>query len=180
MERVTTRTVETGFKRNYTETINTKAPLQEKRTSYKSKSRRQGMKRLAVLLLVLGMNQAYAGNGKPPVSNTAKWKEECGSCHVAYPPQLLSAESWQRLMGSLNRHFGANAVLDNNDNKRILGFLKRNAGSDGLYSSASMRISETPWFKREHRGISPKEWARPDVKSPSNCSACHGRVVLGD
>jgi hypothetical protein len=169
----------TGF-RQFHETISAQAPLQEKRTSYKSQSRRQGMKRLAVLLLVLGMNQAYAGTGKLPVSNTAKWKEECGSCHVAYPPQLLSSDSWQRLMGSLNRHFGANAVLDSKDNKMILGFLERNAGSDGLYSSASMRISETPWFKREHHGISPKEWTQPDVKSPSNCSACHGRVVLGD
>lgn len=138
------------------------------------------MKRLAVLLLVLGMNQAYAGSVQQPVSNNAKWKEECGSCHVAYPPQLLSADSWQRLMGSLNNHFGANAVLDANDNKRILGFLERNAGSGDRYSSTSMRISDTPWFKHEHRVISPKEWSHPDVKSRSNCSACHGRVVLGD
>jgi len=141
------------------------------------------MKRLAVLLLVLGMNQAYAGNGKLPESNDSnisKWKTECGSCHVAYPPQLLSADNWQRLMGNLNHHFGANAVLDANDNKRILGFLERNAGNGNRYSSASLRISDTPWFKHEHHVISPKEWAQPDVKSRSNCSACHGRIVLGD
>ena len=138
------------------------------------------MKRLAVLLLVLGMSQAYAGNGKPPVSNTAKWKDECGSCHIAYPPKFMSEDNWKRLMGSLDRHFGANAVLDARENKQILGFLERNAGSGDLYSSASMRISETPWFTREHRVISPKEWAQPDVNSPSNCSACHGKTVLGD
>jgi nitrate/TMAO reductase-like tetraheme cytochrome c subunit len=138
------------------------------------------MKRLVVLLLVLGMNQAYAGSNQQPVSNNAKWKEECGSCHVAYPPQLMSAENWERLMGSLNKHFGANAVLDPNENKRILGFLERNAGSGDRYSSASLRISDTPWFKREHHVIAPKEWTNQDVKSRSNCTACHGKLVLGD
>jgi hypothetical protein len=138
------------------------------------------MKRLAAILLVLVMNQAYAGNNKNPVSNNDKWKEECGSCHVAYPPQLLSAENWQSLMNNLNRHFGANAALDSADNKRILGFLERNAGSGDRYSSVSLRISDTPWFKREHHVISPKEWAQPDVRSRSNCSACHGKLVLGE
>lgn len=137
------------------------------------------MKRLIGLLLVLGMNQAYAGSIQPG-SNIAKWKEECGSCHIPYPPQLLSADNWQSLMGSLNKHFGANAELDAKDNKRILGFLERNAGSGKLYSSASLRISETPWFIREHDSISPGEWANPNVKSHSNCSACHGKTVLGD
>ena len=138
------------------------------------------MKRFAVLLLVLGMNQAYAGNHIQPVSNIEKWKAECGSCHVAYPPQLLTADNWQSLMGGLNNHFGENASLDAKDNQRILGFLERNAGSGKRYSSASLRISETPWFKHQHHVIAPKEWTQPDVKSPSNCSACHGRVVLGD
>ena len=138
------------------------------------------MKRVLGLLLVLGINQAYAGNSIQPGSNIAKWKEECGSCHIAYPPRLLSGDNWQSLMGSLNKHFGANAVLNAEDNKRILGFLERNAGSGQRYSSASLRISETPWFLREHRSISPKEWSNPEVRSRSNCSACHGRVVLGD
>lgn len=140
------------------------------------------MKRLAVLLLVLVMNQAYAGSGKLPDANdpNTKWKAECGSCHVAYPPQLLSADSWQRLMGSLNHHFGANAVLDAGDNKKILGFLERNAGSGDRYSSSTMRISDTQWFKHEHHVIATKEWSHPDVKSRSNCSACHGPEVLGD
>lgn len=138
------------------------------------------MKRLAVVLLVLVMNQAYAGGNKHAISNVEKWKIECGSCHVAYPPQLMSAENWQGLMSNLNRHFGANASLDANDNKSILGFLERNAGSGERYSSTSLRISDTPWFKREHHVISPKEWAHQDVKSRSNCSACHGKQVLGE
>ena len=62
----------------------------------------------------------------------------------------------------------------------ILDFLENNAGSGDQYRSASLRISDTPWFKHEHHVINAKEWTNPQVKSRSNCSACHGRVVLGD
>ena len=34
------------------------------------------------------------------------------ACHVAYPPGLLPAASWQRLMANLPRHFGTDASLD--------------------------------------------------------------------
>lgn len=138
------------------------------------------MKRTAALLLVLAANLAYAGNSVPTPSAHAKWKEECGSCHVAFPPQLLATDNWKSLMGSLDKHFGANATLDAQTNKQILGFLQRNAGSGDRYSAASLRISETPWFKHEHHVISPKEWANAEVNSRSNCSACHGKVVLGE
>lgn len=132
------------------------------------------------LLLVMGISLAHADGGTPAVHDKAKWKEECGSCHVAYPPQLLAADNWQRLMDNLDKHFGANAALDAKDNKEILGFLLRNAGSGDRYSAPTLRISDTPWFKHEHHVISSKEWALADVNSRSNCSACHGKVVLGN
>jgi nitrate/TMAO reductase-like tetraheme cytochrome c subunit len=125
------------------------------------------------------MSQAFAESGKPN-SGYTKWKAECSSCHVAYPPKMLNEENWQQLMSSLDKHFDSNAVLDARDRKAILEFLQRNAGSGDLYASASLRISDTPWFKREHRVISPNEWKLPQVKTRSNCGACHGKVVLGD
>lgn len=137
------------------------------------------MQRVVAVLLVLGMSQAFAESGKPN-SGYTKWKAECSSCHVAYPPKMLNEEVWQQLMGSLDKHFDSNAVLDAKDRKVILEFLQRNAGSGDLYNSASLRISDTPWFKREHRVISPNEWKLPQVKTRSNCGACHGKVVLGD
>ncbi|MFZ3017518.1 MAG: diheme cytochrome c [Gallionella sp.] len=136
------------------------------------------MKGLTVLLLLaLGMNAAYADSGKMAAPENAKWKEECSSCHIAYPPKLLTADNWQKMMGGLNKHFGANAELDARDNKDILEFLKKHAGSEKRHSAASLRISDTPWFKREHRSVSPKEWVHPEVKSRSNCSACHKNVA---
>jgi hypothetical protein len=143
-------------------------------------SRKQDMKRVAVILLVLGMNLAHADVDKSSVPAQTKWKTECGSCHVPFPPHLLAAKDWGRLMGSLDKHFGANAALDHKDNKEILGYLLKNAGSGEQYSADSLRISDTPWFKHEHHVISAKEWTLADVNSRSNCSACHGQVVLGN
>jgi len=130
-----------------------------------------------LLLLTLGMTAAHADGRKMAVPANAKWKEECSSCHIAYPPKLLTADNWEKMMGSLNKHFGANAELDAKDNKDILEFLKMYAGNGERHSAASLRISDTPWFKREHRSVSPKEWVHPEVKSKSNCSACHQNVA---
>lgn len=135
------------------------------------------MKRLATLLLALGMNLAYAEGGRLAVPDNTKWKEECSSCHIAYPPKLLTADNWRKMMGGLDKHFGANAELDAKDNKEILDFLVRNAGSGDRHSAASLRITDTAWFRREHREVSPKEWVHPEVKNRSNCSACHQNVA---
>jgi hypothetical protein len=40
------------------------------------------------------------------------FRAECGSCHLAYPPGLLPAASWQRIMIRLEGHFGDDASLD--------------------------------------------------------------------
>lgn len=138
------------------------------------------MKRLIALMLVLAATTAHAEGGMKTTGDSAKWKAECGSCHIAYPPKLLTADNWQQMMGGLHKHFGANAELDAKDNKDILDFLQRNAGSGARHSASSLRISDTTWFKREHREISASGWKNPAVKSASNCTACHVKGDRGD
>ena len=41
-----------------------------------------------------------------------RYAQECAACHMAYPPGLLPAASWHRIMGRLERHFGSEASLD--------------------------------------------------------------------
>ena len=135
---------------------------------------------LAGLALIAGSSVAYADGGKLSVPDHPKWKEECGSCHIAYPPQLLTAENWQRVMGRLDKHFGVNATMDTQDNKDILDFLQRHAGSGNKRGASSLRISDTPWFTREHREVSNNTWSNPAVKSRSNCTACHVNAGRGD
>ncbi|MBU0689822.1 MAG: diheme cytochrome c [Gammaproteobacteria bacterium] len=135
------------------------------------------MKRYAILFCLLtAVQNAHAGDHNVRAPHNALWEKECGACHVPFPPQLLSADNWKTMMDGLARHFGSNAELDNNERKAITDFLSANAGILARHQAASLRITETPWFKREHRSISPKEWVHPDVKTPSNCKACHNVV----
>ena len=130
--------------------------------------------------LVLGSTMAHADGAGIAALNNAKWKEECGSCHIAYPPQLLTRNAWQQMMAGLDQHFGANAALDAADNKAILDFLQRHAGSGSKYSASSLRIGDTSWFKREHHDVADSAWADPAIKSRANCSACHINAERGD
>ena len=135
------------------------------------------MKRIAILVCLLAAVQsAHADDHTVRVPHNALWQKECGACHVPFPPQLLTADNWKTMMDGLARHFGSNAELDAKERKAITEFLVENAGILARHHSASLRITETPWFKREHRSISPKEWVHPDVKTPSNCKACHNVV----
>src|SRR6476469_323579 len=52
------------------------------------------------------------------------WSRECGSCHIAYPPRLLPAASWQAIMQGLDRHFGSDATIDASAASSIGAFLQ--------------------------------------------------------
>ena len=114
------------------------------------------------------------------------YTEECASCHMAYPAQMLDGRSWQALMGGLSKHFGTDASLDEKRRVAIADFLQANAGGrkTGVTADAAgkplLRISETARFVRKHREVAPATFSRASIKSPGNCSACHTRAEAGD
>lgn len=143
---------------------------------------------LILALLLAGLNLSVAkaeddneDGGLPAVVN-AKWKGECGSCHIAYPPHLLPAKSWRMLMSGLDKHFGSDASIDLADAQEITVFLEKNANQRKQQSTGkvSLRISETRWFKSAHAEVSSRVWKKPQVKSASNCMACHQQADIGD
>jgi hypothetical protein len=109
-------------------------------------------------------------------------KEECGACHVVYPPQMLPVESWRAIMAGLDKHFGSNAGLDAETANEITAILVKNAatGKHDTSGKPLLRITETPRFKSQHREVSARAWKNPKVKSPSNCGACHTRAEEGN
>jgi len=120
------------------------------------------------------------------------YKEECGSCHMAYPPGLLPARSWEKVMAGLNDHFGDNAELDDVTRNVISEFLLANSADKSGYRSslkfnrsinsdeAPIRISQTPYFRHEHDEIPDRlVSANPKVKSFSQCNACHTKAEQG-
>ena len=115
---------------------------------------------------------------------------ECSACHMAFPPALLPARSWRALMGGLDDHFGENAALDAATAKHITDYLVANAADAGngnrrilrgvRPSDTPLRITEMPWWVREHRGeVRPSAFKDPRVGSKANCVACHRGAAKG-
>jgi mono/diheme cytochrome c family protein len=110
------------------------------------------------------------------------YRQECAACHIAYPPGMLPADSWRRILGDLDHHFGVNASLDAAAVKQLEGWLTAHAASGGAAANSPPddRITRSRWFISEHDEIAPSTWRRPAIKSASNCAACHTRADQGD
>jgi len=110
----------------------------------------------------------------------ATYLAECGTCHVAYPPRFVQKDAWRALMAKLDRHFGADASMDAATHAKIQSYLDAHAGDRGGGAGKDLpRITETEWFKREHRKVAPVTWTKPEVKARANCGACHTRADAG-
>lgn len=105
--------------------------------------------------------------------NNPRLKEECGSCHIVYPPKMLPAASWREIMNHLDKHFGTDASLDVAVQRELSELLQNEAGGDVVSAKPVLRISDTHWFQSEHHEVSARTWRNPKVKSASNCGACH-------
>lgn len=117
----------------------------------------------------------------PPVARLPKYQQECGACHLAYPPGMLPAASWQRTMNSLPHHFGTDASLDAADLQQLSGWLRANAGTYKRVRETPRqdRITLSSWFVRKHDEVPASAWKLAAVKSASNCAACHTRADQG-
>lgn len=142
------------------------------------------MKRTLLLLTLLPL-AAYADDMRPIRDAPPVFQTECGSCHMAFPPQLLAADDWRRVMRSLDKHYGDNASLDEKTRKILEDFHVRNAGgakvSAGVTASKTElpRLTKTAWFMREHRKVPQTDWIHAKVKTPSNCAGCHTKAAEG-
>lgn len=121
----------------------------------------------------------------PALADDPKWREECGSCHLAFHPSLLPARSWKRTLAEQDRHFGADLALDDATRDALLAFMVNNAAERHATEAAfkinrsvkqdstPLRITETPYWIRKHRDIAEADWRLPQVNSRINCAACH-------
>ncbi len=126
--------------------------------------------------------------------STPEWtlyEEECGACHVAYPPGMLPRRSWTALMGGLEDHFGQNAELDADSRQRLGEWLSTWAAESSshrrsrkilksLGGAAPLRITDSGWWKHKHEEVSPEVFTRESVSSRANCGACHPDAAQGE
>lgn len=146
---------------------------------------------LAAFSLSSGVARGDGGDEALPQLTHKAWQQECGSCHLAFPPSMLPRASWRRMMGSLERHFGENASLDEATRTDILRFLEAHAADTGGgqlgrrvmqqmdAKAAPLRITETRWFAGKHDEVPRSAWARKSVGSAANCLACHSQAEQG-
>jgi cytochrome b len=146
----------------------------------------------------VGIGQGEALGVVPPVAFVGRrlpedptWREECGTCHLAFHPNLLPARSWQRLLSEQDRHFGTDLALAPSVAATLHAFLARNAAERSPTEAAfkinrsipagntPLRITATPYWLAKHGGIAKEVWARPSVKSRANCAACHVDAEAG-
>jgi len=147
---------------------------------------RAGLAGLAAWLALLAAFPAQADAVRMPSRPLPRYAQECAACHMAYPPGLLPAASWQRILRGLDQHYGTDASLDPAAVQQIDVWLQANAGTSRRVAAESAdgppqdRITRSAWFERKHRRVAAEVWQRASVKSRANCQACHGGAERGD
>jgi len=130
---------------------------------------------IVIVAAVVTAGYSFGSNMTMPADAPASYDAECASCHMAYPPGLLVAKSWENVMRNLGKHFGTDASVDAKTQTEITQWLMKNAATRQKYSELAPdnRITKTSWFSRKHDEVRADVWKRAGVKSPANCGACH-------
>ncbi|AFZ20373.1 diheme cytochrome C [Allocoleopsis franciscana] len=95
--------------------------------------------------------------------------ENCASCHVPLPPEVLPSETWRRLLLEPEQHFGQQL-------KPLIGpvlitmwdYIRAYSRPEEAKKPLPYRISESPYFKALH----PRVKFSQTVK-PASCVICH-------
>ncbi len=127
----------------------------------------------------------------PALADNARWRDECGSCHLEFHPSLLPARSWTQLLAQQNQHFGADLGLDGASSAALLAYALENSAEKHATEAAykidasipanvtPLRITQTPYWSKKHREIANADWNLPWIKSRANCGACHQDAQAG-
>ncbi len=127
---------------------------------------------------------------RPPVAEyNPLVAEECSACHMLYHPSLLPAKDWERIIATLEDHYGEDASLDTESTAKIRDWLMAHAAEtadtraanvfqlnpqEGIYS-----LTDTAFWQGRHRGLPEAIFKSKAVRARSNCVACHEDAESG-
>jgi hypothetical protein len=141
------------------------------------------LRNLGILGLAVACAQATVArdNVWKPAQDNATWRTECGACHLAFPPALLSVDDWLDLMSNLDKHFGVDASLEPQTKAEISNYLKQQGTSNRLFASrdAVPRITTSERFVGKHRSAI-RLWQKGQIKSLADCESCHKEAGTKD
>ncbi len=148
----------------------------------------------AALLLAVAARQIAAQSARPALGVPAgpldpTYVEECGSCHMAYPPSLAPASRWIAIMADLSDHFGEDASLKPDRAAHIRAYLTANSAETSDTRAAHelaranpndpLRLTATPFWIRTHRRIPAAVFKSRAVGAQSACDKCHSDASTG-
>lgn len=145
----------------------------------------------AILLFGVGGIVVFGLEADQEYQPDELYVDECGACHLAYPPGLLPASSWQGIMGGLEDHFEDNAETDEETAAYVSKYLADNALTPGEPSRWSMllrnmpsepplRITELPGFRQAHESeMELLEGLNMGMEFFSPCQDCHREADQG-
>lgn len=142
----------------------------------------KGWKSMAVGALAWAVSAQVLADGRlMPAQVPPVYKQECAACHMAYPPGMLPAASWQRIMGGLERHYGSDASLTPEQVQQVSAWLQAHAGTyKRVHEEPTQdRITRSAWFVRKHREVDAAVWQRASIKGAAQCNACHTQAEQG-
>jgi hypothetical protein len=108
----------------------------------------------------------------------------CGQCHIPYPPHFLPSGSWDRILGSTEKHFGERLDIDRKTKDIILTYLKENSAESSkdaipqkimqsLEGKTPLRLTEVPFILKKHRRYPPVVLKSKSLGSLAQCNSCH-------
>ena len=126
----------------------------------------------------------------PKVTNEV-YKENCGACHFAYPPGLLLARSWMKIIDNPGGHAGGDLSIDKNTKDEIKKYLNQNSAEKSqsniskrilasIGSDVPSKISKVPYIRNKHHEIKQEVFSRKSIGSRGNCIACHKTAEQGE
>jgi cytochrome b len=117
------------------------------------------------------------------------YAQECGSCHMAYPPSLAPSWRWIAILADLSDHFGEDASLEPDVAARIRAYLTKNSAEKWDTRAAHelqrsnpedpLRLTATPFWTRVHRQIPDAVFRSKAVRAKGACNACHTDASTG-
>ena len=148
------------------------------------------MKRF-ILVALVSTTILFAQSGVKPVDNQLYIKE-CGSCHFDFQPGLLPEKSWIKMMNDLENHFDTDASLEKEEYDSLVEYLRINSSDKAMQYKRSrkmtqsislydtpLKITEVPYFIKKHKKIPKRLITQQEVKTLSNCIACHTSAKQG-
>jgi mono/diheme cytochrome c family protein len=132
--------------------------------------------------LLMGLAHAQVS---VPIPAFTPYNQQCNVCHFAYPPGMLPAASWKKLMDAMPQHFTSQVMINIDTQEEISNWLQAHASTFPLVAEEppQQRITQSAWWTKIHMNnpkVSAAVWKKPSVSNGASCVTCHQAAANGE